>query len=215
MQRFCFILLVIRSSHNHHPPYPTWLPKDIKEQVQEILMSVDILTTSSRRLLVSPVYAQICNEFGVSRLSRLYASLGSQDRFTALIREERLHQYPAGTDYAGVSREFQIDRIKDSKHGWSRPMQYLDEKHYLIICCTYAQAKAFEKDEAAKHTNTYFCAFINTDTRESYATMFKEIFRVLDDVGRFSVQVGHIHHTEDALRTVTVDMCNKQASGKF
>ncbi|RKF76985.1 hypothetical protein GcM3_075025 [Golovinomyces cichoracearum] len=115
MHRFCFILLVARSSHNHHPPYPIRLPKDIKEQVQEMLRSVDILATSSRRLLVCPVYTQMCSAFGDSRLSRLHASLGVQDRLTALIREERLYQYPARTDFAGVSREFQLDRLKDSE----------------------------------------------------------------------------------------------------
>ncbi|RKF71468.1 hypothetical protein GcM3_101025 [Golovinomyces cichoracearum] len=166
MHRFCFILLVARSSHNHHPAYPTRLPKDIKEQVQEILRSVDILATSSRCLLVSPVYTKMCCEFGVSRLSILHPSLGAQDRLTALIREERLYQYPAGTDYA-----------------------------------------------AAKRTNTYVNAFINTDTRQAYATMFREVLRALGEVDRFVVQVGHIHQIENALQTITVDMCKKQASG--
>ncbi|RKF76230.1 hypothetical protein GcM3_080036, partial [Golovinomyces cichoracearum] len=145
MHRFCFILLVARSSYNHNPPYPTRLPKDIKGQVQEMLRSEDILETSSRRLLVSPVYIEMFSAFGVSRLSRLHPSLEAQDRLTALIREERLYQYPAGTDYAGVSREFQLDRLKGSEDQWIRYMQYMDEKHYLIICCTHAQAMAFQK----------------------------------------------------------------------
>ncbi|RKF76962.1 hypothetical protein GcM3_075029 [Golovinomyces cichoracearum] len=88
-----------------------------------MLRSVDIMATSSRRLLVSPVYIQMCSGFGVSRLSRLHPSLGAQDRLTALIREERLYQYPAVTDYAGVSREFQLDRLKDSEDQWIRYMQ--------------------------------------------------------------------------------------------
>ena len=43
--------------------------------------------------------------------------------------------------------------------------------------------------------------------------MFKEIFRILGEVGRFAVQIGHIHYTEEAIQTVTVDMCKKQAPG--
>ncbi|RKF76963.1 hypothetical protein GcM3_075030 [Golovinomyces cichoracearum] len=47
-------------------------------------------------------------------------------------------------------------------------------------------------DEVAKRTNTYVYAFINTDTMQAYATMFREVFRVLGEVGRFLVQVDHI-----------------------
>lgn len=52
--------------------------------------SVDNLATSSRRLLVSPVYIQMCIASGVSRLSRIHASLGVQDLLAALIREESM-----------------------------------------------------------------------------------------------------------------------------
>lgn len=44
--------------------------------------------------------------------------------------------------------------------------------------------------------------------------MFKQIFRILGDVARHPVQIGHIDYTEAAIQTITVNMCKKQALGK-
>lgn len=43
----------------------------------------------------------------------------------------------------GVLREYSFDRLKDSDQQWIRDVYFFDECHFLIICCTYAQAKAF------------------------------------------------------------------------
>lgn len=47
--------------------------------------------------------------------------------------------------WVGVQREFDFDRLKPNTEQWIRSVQWLDDEHYLIICCTYAQAKAFMK----------------------------------------------------------------------
>ncbi len=61
--------------------------------------------------------------------------------------------------------------------------------------------------------NVYCYAFLNLETREAYATMFSQIFLVLEDVARSPIRFPHIHGGEQGLRTVTIDMCNKQAGG--
>lgn len=62
--------------------------------------------------------------------------------------------------------------------------------------------------------NTYCYVFLNIDTREAYATMFKETFRILCEVGRFTLKVSHIHIGEEGIEAITADMCKKQAGGK-
>ena len=54
---------------------------------------------------------------------------------------------------------------------------------------------------------------MNTDTRKAYKTMFCEMFRILGDVARSPIRFPHIHGGEQGIRTVTVDMCRKQAPG--
>jgi hypothetical protein len=61
--------------------------------------------------------------------------------------------------------------------------------------------------------NVYCYAFTTLDTRKAYATMFSEIFQILEDVSRSPVQFPHIHGGEQGIRTVTVDMCKKQGPG--
>jgi len=46
---------------------------------------------------------------------------------------------------AGVLREFSIDQHKENTKQWIRAVHNFDDEHYLIICCTYAQAKAFQR----------------------------------------------------------------------
>ena len=45
---------------------------------------------------------------------------------------------------AGVLREFALDQHKENTEQWIRTVHNFDDEHYLIVCCTYAQAKAFQ-----------------------------------------------------------------------
>jgi len=67
-----------------------------------------------------------------------------------------------------------------------------------------------------KGLNTYVYAFMNLETREAYRVLFQKIFQILGDVGRkpirWAYQQGGGDHS-DGIRTVTVDMCKKQAPG--
>jgi hypothetical protein len=42
-------------------------------------------------------------------------------------------------------REFRFDQLKSTDEQWIRYIHEFDKDHYLIICCTYDQAKAFSK----------------------------------------------------------------------
>jgi len=44
---------------------------------------------------------------------------------------------------AGVQREYAFDRLQDSDEQWIRKIHFFDDENFLIVCCTYAQAKAF------------------------------------------------------------------------
>jgi hypothetical protein len=59
----------------------------------------------------------------------------------------------------------------------------------------------------------YCYAFVTLDTRKAYATMFSEMFQILEDVSRSPIRFPHIHGGEQGIRTVTVDMCKKQGPG--
>ena len=56
-------------------------------------------------------------------------------------------------------------------------------------------------------------AFLNLETHAVYTKMFKLVFKVLGDAAQSSIQFAHIHRT--GLCTATVDMCKKQAGGKY
>ena len=45
--------------------------------------------------------------------------------------------------------------------------------------------------------------------------MFASIFKVLSEVARQQVIFAHIDQTDYGLRTITLDMCKKQAGGKL
>ncbi len=63
--------------------------------------------------------------------------------------------------------------------------------------------------------NIYCYIFLNLDTHKAYATMFSEIFQILGDVARSPVRFPHIHGGEQGIRTITIDMCKKQAPGRL
>lgn len=45
--------------------------------------------------------------------------------------------------YIGVVREWTSDRVKSSEDQWIRHIEWLSETHFIVICCTYDQAKLF------------------------------------------------------------------------
>ena len=63
---------------------------------------------------------------------------------------------------------------------------------------------------------TYLYAFTNVETRDLYATLFAKCFKILGDVARQPVKWAYMYGSDDSvgrIRTVTVDMCRKQAPG--
>jgi hypothetical protein len=59
---------------------------------------------------------------------------------------------------------------------------------------------------------------MNLETTVAYKVLFERLFRTLGNVGRKPVSFAYMLGGEDAaegIRTVTVDMCKKQAAGKF
>lgn len=59
--------------------------------------------------------------------------------------------------------------------------------------------------------DVYAYAWITRDTREVYAQLFHNLFRVLGEVARKPVSFAHIHTF--GIRSISVDMCSKQAGG--
>ncbi|KAB8228235.1 uncharacterized protein BDW43DRAFT_304052 [Aspergillus alliaceus] len=193
------------------------------------------------RFMLSPIFTNLYDRFGPSTLRTLHKCLNIEDRITALIRKQKLLSFPEGTHIAGILREYSFDRLKENSEQWIREVHFFDPEHWLIICCTYAQAKAFihanylEMDlffkmvngktnvfsisswnAQTKRINTYAYAFLNLETRHAYAVMFSKIFKILGDVARSPVHFAHISPGEEnEIRTITVDMCRKQAGGRF
>jgi hypothetical protein len=70
-----------------------------------------------------------------------------------------------------------FDRLRDSDQQWIRKILFFDNEHFLIICCTYAQAKAFaqvqciEMDLSFKmiqgSTNVFSIAGWNEDVKRN------------------------------------------------
>jgi hypothetical protein len=124
MARYPYICLITRNSHTHHPPYPTKLPIDLANDVVEAIRQVEVLNLTTRmphiciayaneatyyyigRFILSPQYKILCKKYGAQTLRTVHSSLNIEDRITALIRKERILQFPEGTAYAG---EYRLD----------------------------------------------------------------------------------------------------------
>jgi hypothetical protein len=121
MTRYPWICLISRGNHAHHPPYPTRLPKDIADAVVNAIKQGDALTLTPRmshlcyaytqhmhninflvRFPFSESFAYLQRTFNTSILDQIHTSLVCADRLQALIRAERLRQYPEGTHIAGI-----------------------------------------------------------------------------------------------------------------
>lgn len=126
--RFPFLLLVCRGSHSHAPPQPTKLPHDVSQEIIDAITTQDIQGLTARD----------------SALRYIHKSLQIEDRVTAFIHKQRLLYYPGGTNLAGVWREYQFDLTKNVDDQWIREVYFFDREHYLIICCTFEQAKLFQ-----------------------------------------------------------------------
>jgi hypothetical protein len=53
MYRHPYVCLVARGFHDHHPPYPTRMPKDIADDVIAVLGRGGVLDTTARMLTLS------------------------------------------------------------------------------------------------------------------------------------------------------------------
>ncbi|KAJ6002324.1 hypothetical protein N7522_007551 [Penicillium canescens] len=219
------------------------MPHSIAAEITDVILKHDILGLTARSLMFSPKFSALVKQRSTSALRQIHDTLHVEDRITALIRKQRLLHYPKGTDIAGVYREFLFDQAKEVDEQWIRDVYFFDEQrqHFLVICCTYAQAKLFQSvryiemdlafkmvagktnvftiaswNEEGNRINTYAYAFMNLDTRRAYATLFERLFKVLGDVGRkpvsWAYQLGGDDDAE-GIRTVTLDMCKKQAPG--
>jgi hypothetical protein len=122
MARYPYICLITRNSHTHHPPYPTKLPIDLANDVVEAIKQADVLSLTTRmhsicivyankttdhsigRFILSPQYYILCRKYRTQTLRAVHSSLNIEDRITALIRKERILQFPEGTAYAGKYR---------------------------------------------------------------------------------------------------------------
>lgn len=61
----------------------------------------------------------------------------------------------------------------------------------------------------------YAYAFINLDTRAAYYMLFTRIFEVLANASRQTLRFCYLHHTNRGIRSIGLDMCMKQAGGKY
>jgi hypothetical protein len=144
--RFPFLILVCRGNHTHFPPPPTKLPGSIRAQIVEAITPRDSISLTARNLMISPLFNHLRGRHNGPGLRALHWGLHIEDRITGLIRTQRLLHYPQGTDIAGVWREFCFDKAKPIEEQWIRDVHFFDQERqrFLIICCTYEQAKLFQ-----------------------------------------------------------------------
>jgi hypothetical protein len=54
---------------------------------------------------------------------------------------------------------------------------------------------------------------VNCDTQKMYENLFQDLFPLIEEASGTPVRWQHIHGS--GIEAVLVDMCHKQASGKF
>ncbi|ORY59939.1 uncharacterized protein BCR38DRAFT_412156 [Pseudomassariella vexata] len=234
-RRFCGM-----GDHNHHPPLPDRISADVARHVRNQIRSFgpDVITLTTRMFLLSGVLSSIRDVFGVDTLRQIEDGLNIEDRVEALIRKERLMIFPAGSHFAGACRQFELEKNKPRSQRWIRHIHRFDDyKHFLIICCTQKQAELWKYEKFLQvdlsykmikgDTNlfsfagenkdigriiTYIYCFTNWDSREAYAVIFQEIFRIVADITGEPIK-GHHLNGGIGIQAVTLDMCPKQAPG--
>ena len=77
---------------------------------------------------------------------------------------------------AGVQREYAFDRLQDSDEQWIRKIHFFDDENFLIVCCTYAQAKAFTSVQCL-HMDLSFKMVQGTPNVFSLATWNEDVKR--------------------------------------
>ena len=61
----------------------------------------------------------------------------------------------------------------------------------------------------------YCYIFTNLNTRSGYFQMFQMIFKQIANAGRILVHWSYLHNTLNGIKTIGLDMCKKQAGGKY
>lgn len=89
-----------------------------------------------------------------------------------------------------------FDSRKDCDQQWIREIHHFDDEHFLILCCTYAQAKAFTRVQCvemdlsfkmvAGKTNVFSIGGWNEDTKRRFYVSLAEL--VFDLLIRFRYQ---------------------------
>lgn len=235
--RFPYIFLVSRGSHSHHPPLPHKPPKEIIADIVEAIQSIDMLGLRTRQFLMSPTFYNLKQRYGDETLRAISASLNLEDRITLLIRKQRLLQYPEGCSLAGVQREYSLQQQLSVREQWIRQIHYLEDGHWIIICCTYAQAMRFTAqqfleidlsfkmvagkptlfsitgwDDQVNRTDTYAYAFLSRAGLDIYQLVFRLIFDTISNITGEFVKWHHIH-SGAGIHVVTADMDGAQAHG--
>lgn len=234
--RFSYFIIVCRGSHTHHPPLPHKTPQEILADIKSALGSEDTLGLTTRQFLLSPQFNAIKRRYGDITLRTIHASLNLEDRLTLMIRKQRLVQYPLGCAFAGAMREFQQQQLLDKSDRWIQHICYLEEGHWIIICCTYAQATRFLNqryieidlsfkmvagkvtlfsiagwDQETQRTDTYIYAFTNATGHTLYSNLFHQLFSTIENLTGNLVLWRHIHGS--GICTVIADMDGAQAKG--
>lgn len=241
--RFPYMLLVGRGDHTHFPPPPTKLPYELQADLMACIADHNVLELTTRTLMLSPLLQVFLKKHGQEAIWGIHGSLAIGDRITALIRKQKLLSYPGGSDLAGVLREYQLDQSREPKEQWIRDIYFFDDErqYFMIICCTYEQAKAFQKQQHiemdlafktvngktmvysiaaynsdARQINTYAYVYINLEKPWTYKILFQRLFQILGDVGRKPIIWAYQNGLSDSspgIRTVTLDMSKSQARG--
>jgi hypothetical protein len=115
--RHPFYCLIARGSHAHHPPNPTRLSSELREEMEELIKSTEVINLTKRgfsiccvasqsksslgRFYTSPEYQRICAKYNVDSLSQIHASLTNEDQIGALIYKQKLLLYPDGLQLQG------------------------------------------------------------------------------------------------------------------
>ncbi|PGG94963.1 hypothetical protein AJ80_10072 [Polytolypa hystricis UAMH7299] len=163
-------------------------------------MLYGLLTLFSGRFMLAPEFTYLYNQFGATTLRAVHQSLNIEDRVAALIRKERLLNYPEGSSLA----EYAFDQHRPIDEQWIREVYHYDNNHYLIICFSYDQAKAFQNvqcfemdmsfkmvkgktntftisswDDTKNRIQTYAYVFTNLKTQQGYKILFIKLFEHL------------------------------------
>lgn len=232
-------LFVSGGYHNHAPPPPDRLPKDILLHIKDTITRMEpgsLLHLTPLQILLRPEFDSLLRQYKVASIDEIHPSV-KVDLLTGLIGRQRLLAAPDGRSFKAVTAQFRRELTMLPEDRYVRCAAEVSG-HTFVVCFTDESVAAlyaseyFEADLAFKRVKgemremeiitfsqvesravTHARIFMNSETKEAYCIAFRLLFQSIAEALDRPVLTFHHLNPESNLYAVISDFDTKQSAG--